>query len=47
MRLDACEGWLRVTPEERFEDIPSGGFDAIFEEGAVPVFQGAWQRELR
>lgn len=45
-RLAGSERWVRVTPEERFADIPPGGFDAIFEEGAVPVFQAAWQTLL-
>ena len=42
-RLAASDAWVRVTPEERFADIPPGGFDAIFEEGGVPVFRAAWQ----
>lgn len=43
-RLASESDWVRVTPEERYAGIPSGGFDAIFEEAGVPVFQGAWQR---
>lgn len=43
-RLAGEPDWVRVTPEERFADIPPGGFDAIFAEGGVPVFQAAWQR---
>ena len=42
-RIAGSELWVRVTPEERFADIPPGGFDAIFEEGGVPVFKAAWQ----
>jgi tRNA (guanine-N7-)-methyltransferase len=45
-RLVGEPGWVRVTPEERFADIPVGGFDAIFEAGGVPVFEAAWQRVL-
>ncbi len=43
-RLAGEPDWVRVTPEERFADIPAGGFDAIFKAGGVPVFQGVWQR---
>lgn len=45
-RLAGDPGWIRLTPEEPFADIPAGGFDAIFAEGGVPVFQAAWQRAL-
>ena len=45
-RLAGEPGWVRVTPEERFDDIPAGGFDAIFEAGGVPVFEAAWQRAV-
>jgi tRNA (guanine-N7-)-methyltransferase len=43
-RLAASESWVRCTPEEAFEGIPPGGFDAIFAQAGVPVFRGVWQR---
>lgn len=45
-RLAGEPDWVRVTPEERFADIPAGGFDAIFQQGGVPVFQAVWQRVI-
>ncbi|MEM7247190.1 MAG: methyltransferase domain-containing protein [Acidobacteriota bacterium] len=43
-RLAGHESFVRLTPEERMAELPSGGFDRIFEEAGVPVFPGCWQR---
>ena len=37
-------GFVGVLPDA-FDELPRGGFDAIFEAAGVPIFRAAWQRE--
>jgi tRNA (guanine-N7-)-methyltransferase len=42
-RLQAHGDFVRVLTDV-FDEIPRGGFDAIFASAGVPIFRGCWQR---